>query len=75
MTPQEAFGVVLRSLGVIALLVGMLYVATAAFSFLSGDLGDCAWNLIMGVLIGFLGRHLLGGAPQIMNIAYPSKEE
>jgi NhaP-type Na+/H+ or K+/H+ antiporter len=73
MTPQDAFGVVLRSLGVIALIVGMLYVASGVLSFLSGEMAECGWYLIIGVIIGFLGRYLLSGAPRIMNIAYPNQ--
>jgi hypothetical protein len=78
MKPRQAFGVVVRS-------VGLLFVLAALFYFLSGCIVlidpnyrpniSPAWHYFMtGVVMFVIGLYTLRGAPRIVHFAYPDED-
>jgi hypothetical protein len=77
MKPSEAFGVVVRSVGLLILLPAIWSLFWIALTCI---VAHTAPNNIMaliinGILALFVGIWFLGGAPGLVSLAYPDKSE
>ena len=78
MKPADAFGVVVRVLGLLGVLAGIAYFASFAWLHLAGaddpkGFGPLVYALY-GCLTGGLGMCFLRGADVIVNFAYPDEQ-
>ena len=77
MKPREIFGVAVRVVGLIAILVGFYYLVTGAFLLFAMDgkfreYGSIIWAVPAGGLVlSLVGAYLLRGAAAIVDFAYP----
>jgi hypothetical protein len=75
MKPSEAFGVVIRSVGLLLIVAALWVLFGAILTLVSGGLGSFIGMLIGGMPMLFVGIWLLGGAPYIVSIAYPDLDD
>ena len=75
MTPQQCFGVVIRTVGLL-LLVGSLYFLFTAAYLLASTLqrlhSPPSTYALYGAAAGLLSLYFLRGAPLLMRFCYPS---
>jgi hypothetical protein len=78
MKPQDCFGVVIRSLGVLTLVGCTLYVYSTIIALLTPPTPDRSppyHYLIAAIVLLIFGLYLLRGAPHLMRFAYPKDKE
>ena len=75
MKPSEAFGVVIRSVGLLLILAALWVLFGAILTLVLGGPGGFIGSLIGGMPMLFVGIWLLGGAPSIVSISYPGLDD
>jgi hypothetical protein len=72
MTPRDCFGVVLRSIGLAALVASVLYLYSGIVVLFSSDsTGSSPAAYFISTVVTFvIGRYLLKGAPRVVSFAY-----
>ena len=73
MKPRELFGVVIRSVGLLMLIGGLLYLYSALVTLLAPDTPRASSPMIyLGACLVWLalGAYLLRGAPHLLRFAY-----
>jgi len=79
MKPKVIFGLAIRLLGLVFLYQGLSALASLIPVLLSGSFIGSFMNLVMTVLMSAwplaLAWWLIGGAPQLINHAYPDADE
>jgi hypothetical protein len=77
MTAEDCFGVGVRLIGLLVLIVALLYLASAAIVVINPHyrpgVASVTHYLIPGMLGLLLGLYLLRGAAHIVRFAYPTK--
>ena len=77
MQPKDAFGVVVRVIGLLVSCTSLLYLLSAVLLlFVPNYRADVspAWHyLLSGIVCFVLGAYLLRGAPHIVRFAYPQE--
>lgn len=68
MTPREVFGIVLRTTG----LIGLVLWATLLIEAIATTNG---WLVVASFIVSALAGYLLRGAPVLLEFAYPSSRE
>ena len=77
MKPRDIFGVAVRIVGLIAILVGLYYLVTGAFLLFAADgrfstFGAIIWLVPAGgIALCLVGIYLLRGAAAVIRFAYP----
>jgi hypothetical protein len=78
MKPKDAFGVVVRTIGLILVFTGALYLLSALVVCVAPAFRpnlSPAWHyLAHGVIGGLFGLYFLRGAPGIVRFAYPNEK-
>jgi hypothetical protein len=77
MKPREIFGIAVRIVGLIAILIGLYYLATGAFLLFAADgrlrsYGSVIWVVPAGgIALLLVGIYFLRGAAAVIYFAYP----
>lgn len=77
MTARDRFGVVVRSLGLIILLLGVYNVFSSLYLPLDPDFPHrhiAVGGLVSGCFFGLVGLFLMRGAPALVRFCYPLDE-
>jgi hypothetical protein len=74
MKPVQAFGVSIRTVGLIACLAAVLYLISGVIASISPGCKanvSPAWQyFIVGLVVLIIGLYFLGGAPHVLRLAY-----
>jgi len=75
MTPRDCFGVVVRTIGLLVLLLGIYYAITAAYLLIASDYprphSPVTTYLFYGALMIAISLYLLRGASHLIRFCYP----
>jgi hypothetical protein len=79
MRPQDYFGLIVRTFGLLSLVLGLIYMydAAAAILGISAERIREGWTsyLVMGAIMLSVALYLLRGAPALMRYAYRDPEK
>ena len=70
MRPSDAFGVIIRSIGLLLILSALWVLFWAILNLVGGGPGNVLGMMISGIPMLFVGIWFLGGAPSLVSFAY-----
>jgi hypothetical protein len=73
MKPSDVFGICVRVIGLLGVLIGAGYVFAALCSALLGQGVQTGQDLLYGLFFSAVGTYLLKGAPHCIRLAYPNE--
>lgn len=74
MTPRDCFGIIVRTVGLVLLVVSFYYLVPLSlimFSFANFAYGTAVGPFVGGLLNVFASLYLLRGAPHLLDYCYP----
>lgn len=78
MRPRDWFGVVVRTIGLLTLIAGLMYIGTAIFTItnpvMPRDTSPLGY-VVCGISVSLVGLYFLRGIPGLMGWCYPKESE